>query len=542
MRAPVPLQRKAPETADSARALPRALPRPPGTAPCLEARELWIAAHFAALPLEAWRSGARQGSNRASAAAAPIAIAQLEERTQPLVAVDAAAARAGARAGMSLTAAMALVPQLAVKGRDLRRERALLEHLARHAQRFTSRVSLAPPDGLLLEVKGSLKLFGGLEPLAARFEEACRAAGAQPHWALAPTALAALAGARFAALARGAAPLKVTEPARLTGTLAPLPLAVLRWPQELIERLARSGVRTIGEALRLPRAGFARRFGLDSLACLDRLVGRRFDPRASFRAPERFRVRRSLTYELEQHETVLAALTPLLANLGRFLQLRQCGISALECRLWHRQAPVTRCVLRLAAPAADPERLAALLGERLAALALPEPVRACELRSATLVPRELATETLWRPGEHGGGGRAQSTDLIERLRARLGPEAVHGLEVRATHRPEAASHRAALDETAVGAVRPTAPSPYSAWRHPLWLLPAPQILAEIDGLPRRRGPLRLLGGPERIESAWWEGEEVARDYYHAVDVRGVRLWIFRERPKPHRWFLHGVLG
>jgi protein ImuB len=54
--------------------------------------------------------------------------------------------------------------------------------------------------------------------------------------------------------------------------------------------------------------------------------------------------------------------------------------------------------------------------------------------------------------------------------------------------------------------------------------------------------LRLLGDPERIETGWWDGIEIARDYYTAIDIHGVRLWIFRERAAPHRWFLHGVFG
>jgi protein ImuB len=79
-------------------------------------------------------------------------------------------------------------------------------------------------------------------------------------------------------------------------------------------------------------------------------------------------------------------------------------------------------------------------------------------------------------------------------------------------------------------------------RRPLWLLSVPRLLGERDGLPRRRGALRLLGEAERIETGWWDGREIARDYYTAVDIRGARLWVFRERKPPHRWFLHGVFG
>lgn len=420
-----------------------------------------------------------------------------------------------------------------------RRQAELLQQVATRAQQFTPRVSLVPPDGLLLEVKGSLHLFGGINGIREAVESECAAIAARPVLALAPTPLAALAGARA-----GKA-LVVTDPARLVGQIAPLPLAVLRWPEETITRLARMGVRTIGQVLRLPRSGLARRFGSELLTDLDRLTGRMADPRSAFRAPERFRRRCNLLYDLEHHEPLLEALAPLLQELTEFLHTRQCGITQLECLLHHRHAPATRCVLRFAAPVADPRRLNALLGERLTTLCLPEPVRACELRSDEIIPRELPSCSLWQPGEHGGEAGASSSELIEKLRARLGAEAVYGLQVRADHRPESAwgaidpvSGSCASGRSRAEILQP----PWPAFRRPLWLLPVPRLLAESEGLPRHRGPLRLLGEPERIETGWWDGGEVARDYYTALDVRGVRLWLFRERTPPHRWYLHGIFG
>jgi protein ImuB len=76
----------------------------------------------------------------------------------------------------------------------------------------------------------------------------------------------------------------------------------------------------------------------------------------------------------------------------------------------------------------------------------------------------------------------------------------------------------------------------------LWLLPVPRRLRQHGGLPRYRGTLHLEGEPERIETGWWDGRDVARDYYNARDVHGRRLWLYRERERPHRWFLHGVYG
>jgi protein ImuB len=409
-----------------------------------------------------------------------------------------------------------------------------LEQLASCAQRFTPRVSLAPPDGLLLEVKGSLHLFAGVPGLSRELTAECRYFHARPVVAFAPTPLAALTAAR------AGKPLVITDPGRLTGQLAPLPLSVLRWPEETLARLARLGVRTIGAVLRLPRAGFARRFGAAQLAVLDELTGRTPDVRVAFHPRERFRRRRDLGCELDDHGLLLAALAPLFTALGAFLTARQCGVTRLECLLVHRERQVTRCALSLALPCADGQRLAALFGERLNTVRLPAAVRACELRADDLVSQLLQSHCLWQPGEHGGTAEAATGGLIERLRARLGPDAVQGLALRAGHRPEKAW---AITGPPSAAVR-TAAADVTALpvRRPLWILPTPRPLTVQHGLPRHRGPLRLVSEAERIETGWWDGEEIARDYYRAVDIHGVRLWVFRERAAPHAWFLHGVFG
>lgn len=410
----------------------------------------------------------------------------------------------------------------------------VMERLATRAQRFTPRVSIAPPDGLLLEVKGSLHLFDGMEGLCRSLLRECGALGLQPALALSPTPLSALVAARCGK------PFTVLGLAQLISQLSPLPLTALRWPQETLKRLAHMGVRTIGQALRLPRAGFARRFGTGPLLELDRLTGRDADLRDRFRARERFCRKRDLTYELESHGALLKVLDPLLQELGKFLQARQCGLLQLECLLQHRHAATSSCMLRLAAPTADAVRLGELLGERLTQLVLPEPVRSCELRSGSLIRSALSSNSLWQPGEHGGAISVESSGLIERLRARLGPEAVYGLEVLPGHRPENAWR---AREPAEAAVVGRAPADKGApFCRPLWLLSVPQPLSERGGLPRRRGPLSLSDDPERIETGWWDGGEIERDYYVAVDIHGVRLWVFRERVAPHRWFLHGVFG
>src|ERR1700704_624888 len=71
-----------------------------------------------------------------------------------------------------------------------------LQQLAVCAQRFPPRVSRAPPDGLLLEVQGSLHLFAGVAGLRGALMSECLRLQVQPVLAFAPAALAALVAAR----------------------------------------------------------------------------------------------------------------------------------------------------------------------------------------------------------------------------------------------------------------------------------------------------------------------------------------------------------
>jgi protein ImuB len=46
-------------------------------------------------------------------------------------------------------------------------------------------------------------------------------------------------------------------------------------------------------------------------------------------------------------------------------------------------------------------------------------------------------------------------------------------------------------------------------------------------------------GPERIETGWWRGPHVERDYYRVETATGQRFWVFRQNDTG-KWFLHGA--
>lgn len=423
---------------------------------------------------------------------------------------------------------------------------AQLESAAECALGFTSRVSLEPPEALLLEVRGSFRLFGGARALGERLLAALSPISASSvRWAIAPTPRAALAFAR-AATDGGAGGIVLSRD-RLVGQLAPLPLQVLGVSPELLARCESIGVRTLGAALRLPRSGLARRFGPSLLQALDQLIGRAPEPRRAFRARERLYAALTPEYELTHHETLLRHVMPLLEQFEQALRARQCGIDSLQLRLVHRPypergiPPATTLELRFATAGMSAAHFHSLLAEHLARCRLPAPVVRGELRSGALQAFHATSDVLWRPAEQGGAVTREAPALIERLRARLGSQSVYALCLVPQHRPEAAWQVAEPKLAAVSAQRHhtsasiVVAAPCEA-RRPLWLLrdPAP--------LPDAPACLRALEGPERIETGWWDGSEVTRDYYIARDAEDAELWVYRERRAPHGWFLHGVFG
>jgi protein ImuB len=418
----------------------------------------------------------------------------------------------------------------------------LLMRLCLSAQQFTSLVSIEMPNALLLEIKGSVKLFGSLEALHAGIDGAWQRLALNARSATAPTTLAALW------LARADQPLRLMDPGQLAGGLAQVPIGCTAWNPEWLRTLRAMGVTRLGELLRLPRAGLARRLSPAAVLDLDVALAKQASPRRAFVPRERFRERCDFETEIESVVYLQKALEPLIDRCARFLRERQAGIQALELTLRHRVVAATRVRLGLASITSECRRLTDVLDEKLHRLELAAPVRGMELRSGSLLP--LSADSLDAFAGLRGGGRDTAPQLVERLRARLGDEAVYGLRSVAEHRPEAAWERvralrltapAIADAPAPGARMPDSRVHERVTAHdmprPVWLLAEPEPLAA----DLRRGGWVLEEGPERIESGWWDGKGIARDYYVARHPEGARGWVFQDR-QSKSWYLHGVFA
>jgi len=300
-----------------------------------------------------------------------------------------------------------------------------------------------------------------------------------------------------------------------------LPVEVTGPEPGALQLLRGLGIRSVGDLIRLPRDGVTLRFGTAMLAELDRALGKIPEPRRFFVPPARFAARLELPAPVSQADGVLFAARRLLLQQEGFLAARHAGVRSFTLAMMHERAQPTLVAVGLAAPARDTAHFLALARERLHTIALAAPVEAIRIEAGELEPLPGATAALFRDARAAG---EDWTRLVERLAARLGGGAVHGLAVHSEHRPELAWRATAPGAKTPAAIEPPGP-------RPLWLLETPRRLGE--------GEFALLAGPERIESGWWDGNEARRDYYIARSGDGSLAWIYRAADG---WYQHGIFS
>lgn len=416
----------------------------------------------------------------------------------------------------------------------------LLDRLAAAAGAISSSVS-QHPQALACEVRSSLRYFGDLNALHEKLAPALRAIlnaehlDAQFSFAACPTVTGCLL------LARSGDNTLVYRRENLRSALGRLPVGVLEMSREQSRRLKNMGLRHLRDIWRLPMAGLRKRFGSDFVRQLQRALGEAPEPTSHYLPPPRFTTACELNYPLENSERLLPILDEMLAPLCDFLRQRDLSSGQLEFTLVHERREATPLVLGLRQASRSRAHFMLLLETQLSNLSLPAPVLAVRLE-VTAFDAFLGESEALLPGQADPDRGRSNLDLfMEQLKARLGRQPVQTLDAVAEHCPEYACRQQDY-EASRGQARPSPPPPLAPNPRPFWLLPEPLPLTLRAGRLYHRRPLELLNGPERIETRWWTGQDVRRDYYVAREQDGSRLWIFRERSGARRWFLHGVFS
>jgi protein ImuB len=442
----------------------------------------------------------------------PLALIDGPVQRRVLHSVNPAARALGLRAGQSLAAAQAIHAGFTSVAYDAKDAAHWRDLVAAWAYRFSSQVSTQFSHAIVLEIGRSLKLFGPWPRLEAQMREELREMGFRHRLVAAPNPHAARV------LANVHDGIGLTDESLLTG-LGQIPVERAGLDRETAVSLSRMGLRRLSQVFELPRDSITRRFPKTVLPYLDALRGEMTQPLTLYRPPDVFDQRMEFDHEIESSQALLFPLRRLTADLATFLAGRDGGVQRFVLVLEHERCDDSEVTVGLLAP----ERAAATLFEltrgRLEQARVPAPVRGLRLIASELPPFVPASRDLF-------DARSQQAmpwpQLRERLRARLGDDAVHGLAIRGDHRPE----RAWGVEAPVQ--RETAPP---SLPRPGWLLHQP--------IPLRDHALTVLAGPERIESGWWDGFEVRRDYYLVETSSGQRAWAYCVAGERGPYMLHG---
>jgi protein ImuB len=501
---------------------------------------------------------------------------------QHVAACCRASQQAGVRAGMTLAQGRALVGSAVhVEEFDPAAERAAIKRLAGWASlRYSPLVSVDPcslhnrigaeellPDGIVLDITGCERLFGGEERLARHMVQALGGAGFEARAGIGPTMGAAWAAARFGTREPGELCILSSEFHALRRQLEAMPVRALRIEPSTEQSLVELGLETIGHVLSLPRATLPSRFGSLLVRRIDQALGSAIETFEPVRPRPLLRLERLFDGPTPQQEAIESATRELLVDLSRELLKRESGVRVLEAQFERigrngRGTEVLRERLTLSAPSRAARHLWSLLRPRVEKLHLGygiESIALVALRLGRL--RHRQQEYVEERHQGNEASRHEAGELIDTLVNRLGPERVLRGELVESHVPQRAARFVPALE---GPGRRSAPlmapelRPTVLFDHPE---PAEAIAMGPDRPPRllrwRGRERRIVAsfGPERIAGEWWRASSLSsdaweRDYFRVCDEGGRWLWVYREVPlfcvqdvpraAAPRWFVHGV--
>ncbi|KGY12003.1 nucleotidyltransferase [Vibrio tubiashii] len=461
----------------------------------------WIYLHFPTLQLDALF---------AEQASLPLAI--VESKRFKVVQCNDIAHEQGVQVGMGLGSASAMCHQLQVHPYDEKIEQQTLLDIAQWLYMVTSDICLFPPQGILLKVTNMLSLYGGLTPYWQRISEHLEQLQLSYYYSVGFSPFSAIV------LAKSNAALLTLDKERLIKAIKPFPLIATELNSKVVEKLQRVGITTLNDLLDIPMKELARRFDIDLVNYVGKLMGQFKHPIDFYHPPEQFESYQELLFDIENIQWLEKPLGILLNKLEWFLTLRNQVGYELELLLHQRDRDDASVQFYSASGDYLATRWMTLCQLTMESLKLAAPVQGLTLRLIRSGELESTSADLFK----GFQGEQTELELIGLLQAKLGKDKVR--KVAHSHDPR--------PEKATFLCDPSLPIPHKVASNrlrPNILLPTPEPLQE---------QVSIIQGPERLVTGWWDGDDMTRDYFVARSDQGRWLWVFRNQDK--HWFIHGL--
>lgn len=470
----------------------------------------------------------------------PLVIAAPERGRMAIQAVNAIAEAGGICPGMAVADARAIHPSLQVAEAKGSAEEALLSRLATWSLQYTPDAAPDPPDGLMLDITGCPHLWGGerayLEALILRLGNL----GYHARGAIADTAGAAWAIARYGKTA------PIIEPGGQKEAISSLPPAALRLEPATTERLHKLGLHTVGSFMEMPGPALRRRFGPGILTRIGQALGTVAEALQAVHPVLPYEESLPCAEPIRTAKGIEVAIRRLLEKLCLRLGREGKGLRSalLTCCRVDREKQQIR--ISTSRPSRHADHLFKLFELKIPTIRPALGIELFLLEATVTDTLEPAQGAIWHTG--GSDGKAVA-ELLDKLAGKLSADKIHRYLPEAHYWPERS-----YKEAAGWPEKPAAP-----WRtdrrRPICLLPRPEkieVSAPIPDSPplhfRYRGTLYRIAkadGPERLEQEWWLEEGLHRDYYAVEDESGARYWLFRSghfNDVLSAWYLHGFFA
>lgn len=478
-------------------------------------------------------------------------VRQLVVEQQRVVAAPRALLAMGIQLGMTASHVHMLAPDIECLPRKIPLEQALLQQLAHWAYAYSPLISIYQ-QSLLLDIGGCLRLFGGFNKLLEGVKADLRYLGmvVEPGIAHTPKAAYLLSFEKnngMQAALRG--PLYKRRALQIIGQAGVESLDNAFISARVLGQLQGCGFECLQEIMDIPAAELGQRFGKGFLDYLARLLGNKPDPQPGIVPPETFYQQRDFSQPVHNQQWIDQVVSELLQQLCDFLRQRQLHCQGFSWHFYADQNQLLHTVMiSLAAKQNAHKVFKQLTDLQLEKLQLKNELMRIELSSEKLLPIALLSDDFFDPSID----QDEALQLIDKLIARMGPQAVYQLHIKSEHLPELRNKRqtinsqsaskdeylSVLDSSRCGALLQS---------QPVWLLSKPQPITEdATGYPlaieggRAQWPLQIIHGPHRIVSHWWRRNQ-RRDYFIARQRDGRLLWVFFDLGL-QRWFLHGFFG
>lgn len=466
-------------------------------------KKLWLYLYFPALQMDSQFSTDSEN-----------AIIILEAKDNSIQQLNRAAAQAGIKPGMGLGTACALCHNLHVEPYNIDFENNKIKQLCDSLYPLTSDIVPFPPNGILLRIHNMLRFYQGLDNYWQAISSALNSNPIRYHYATGNTPFAAKM------LAQSAWDTICDDHQQMRQQLLGQPIDSSELSGKVIENLKRVGIRQIGDLAAMPLNDIAKRFDIQLVTYMGRLLGELHHGVNFYHPEKRFNRRMELLYEIDNTQILLPPAKLLLQALEDFLLIRDQVTEEIMLSLHQREQASLAVNVRSAEGEYKAQVWQTLLQLQLETVQLQSPVFALSLETGHTRLKTPQANDLFA----GKKSVLTQMQLIALLQAKLGQDSVQQISLNNDVRPEQVN----LYQSAG---KPLARQADLEPNRPFFLLPEPQTLSE---------KVQLVQGPERILSGWWDDRPVMRDYFIARSVHGRWYWVFRTAAQ--QWFLHGVFS